>query len=240
MQTLYQTMKDTVPRCETPQDLKGRALTALRAEESSLSCTEPVIPNTLRIGVQEVKIKEPLNLHCSASGIPTPDITWYGPNNEEIGANEDQKYELFIPQVHESDLGEYKCKAKNFKGEDSFTVVVKKKETSAYEEHEKSYYDDDDDDLEDFGKDGDIESPDNNEYDDDDEDYLEDDPNCPEECYCEESFVDCQDLDVSEIPSMTQLIFLICFSAHNITPNFGTPMFSRHDSFLLWSFQVKH
>ena len=46
-------MEDTVPRCETPSSLKGTALAKVTAEVSALSCTEPVIPNSLRIVTKE-------------------------------------------------------------------------------------------------------------------------------------------------------------------------------------------
>ena len=87
---------------------------------------------------------------------------------------------------------------------------MKEKKTSAYEEHAQSYYDDDEDDQKDFGKDDadldlDLKTPEGYDAENDDDenydDYVEDE-NCPEECFCEESFVDCQDLEISVIPGI--------------------------------------
>ena len=105
---------------------------------------------------------------------------------------------------------------------------MKEKKTSAYEEHAQSYYDDDEDDQKDFGKDDadldlDLKTPEgyDGENDDDEnyDDYVEDE-NCPEECFCEESFVDCQDLEISVIPGIFGY-----FLAANEEPLMGPAIF---------------
>ena len=91
-----------------------------------MSCTEPVIPPQLKSLQAQwpVQLEKSLNLRCSASGIPVPEITWLGPNQEERGADS----ELDIPSVREDDFGTYTCIAKNIKGTDQMTVEVTKKE----------------------------------------------------------------------------------------------------------------
>ena len=207
MRALYQKMGSALPVCESPPSMKGNVLYQLKAEETKLSCTDPVI--FPKIAKKIVKKDKSLNLRCSASGVPAPDIRWVGPTEEEKGADQS---ELYIPNMIDEDFGPYTCYATNIQGTDSMEVLVIKDEGSLYDEHVQNYDNDDNDD------------DDGNEYDHldintdynsdkDDEGYLdpydEDDEDCPDDCFCDNKFVDCRDAELTSIPGKYPIVPIV-------------------------------
>ena len=59
-------------------------------------------------------------LRCSASGVPTPNVTWTGSGDELI---EDQRFAvLSLNNVTKDDHGIYRCTANNSQGQKSATM----------------------------------------------------------------------------------------------------------------------
>ncbi|GAB1607434.1 hemicentin-1-like [Argonauta hians] len=91
----------------------------------------PGIKDSENIKRKEILIRKSLTLLCQASGIPTPEITWYKANiqipfdNSNYSFSEDHKI-LRINSVNGSDRARYMCKAKNSAGEKEkfFDVVI--------------------------------------------------------------------------------------------------------------------
>ena len=193
MRALFTKMAKTLPKCASPENLKDKVLYSLTDAESSLTCVAPKIPETLKNQHEKFVEKEkPLNLQCSASGVPSPEIHWVfqdGNVEVELGNSPD----LYIPHMREEDFGTYKCTASNRKGEDLMYVIVKSEEPDNYGKHKENYYDDEDDELDAlFDAKGD-----ENEYLEDD-DYIEE--NCPEDCFCDRQYADCRDADLTSVP----------------------------------------
>jgi len=197
MRALYQKMEGTLPECSSPPSLKGKVLYQIRSEESSLTCEAPTI--FPKLSTKTVKKEKALNLACTAAGIPSPDITWIGPDGNELGADSEDKAQLYIPRMLQEDFGKYTCRAKNAKGNDEMVVTVIEDTGSYYDEHKSNY--DEEDEQEDKYSDSD----DDNYSDDDDysQDYDREDVDdllCPGECYCERQVIDCREADLKAVP----------------------------------------
>lgn len=205
MTKLFDAMTDTSPRCKG-QNFPGRELIKLTREELEQTCTQPIIPTSLKLENYFVRSEEPLNLRCSASGIPPPDITWFGPDNKELAdKSSNQKFELDIPKMHAEDFGVYRCVAENLRGKDSFEVNVQQK-SSSYDHHRDSY--EGGEEYTDFSEESHIDPPAISAVDEDEDNYnyeMEDE-NCPDECFCDDHSADCRDADLEEVPDISLLM----------------------------------
>ncbi|WAR06185.1 AMAL-like protein [Mya arenaria] len=84
---------------------------------------------------------DPLTLRCSASGIPTPMITWQmsGGGVLPTGGRELTSPVIVIPSVDRSYRGEYKCIAKNTAGVDVRRIYLVAPEVSVHQFRKEVY-----------------------------------------------------------------------------------------------------
>ena len=82
----------------------------------------PKIDGSSEVSKPEVVVNNTITLHCPASGIPIPKITWYK-DDTQIRRNTshlhlvDNGWKLRVRHARVADTGRYSCRAKNIAGE---------------------------------------------------------------------------------------------------------------------------
>jgi hypothetical protein len=85
---------------------------------------EPVTFEKVSPGIVRVQLGEDVTLDCVATGSPTPTITWSRVDGELPGSSRVESNGLVIPNVTQSDFGEYVCSAHNEHGGKFHSVTL--------------------------------------------------------------------------------------------------------------------
>ncbi|XP_054706957.1 protein sidekick-like [Uloborus diversus] len=112
-------MHSGIYECEV--NMLGRASPVVKASANVTVIVEPaLVRGPFRETISE--ISKTVQLPCSASGTPEPEVTWFR-NAQKIDSNVSGRYEilqngtLLISSLSGSDTGIYQCTAKNIAGE---------------------------------------------------------------------------------------------------------------------------
>jgi len=103
--------------CANPPEVQHYPV--FKLEPRQLVCVSPMITKVNESPVT-VTSGQVLELECHAIGFPTPDITWFSPDDSIVST----RRSLYLPGINVEDAGGYRCQASNAKGKVSKYVQV--------------------------------------------------------------------------------------------------------------------